>query len=99
MMETLAKKFDVKGYPSLVLIDGKTGETMTTAGRNPVQATGASGFPWSEEAMANAKAAKKAEQEKGLVALKGLLTNNSTAGAAAVASESQHILFWFSRSG
>ena len=45
--EALSNKYKVKSIPTLVLIDGKTGATITTEGRTKIPADKAGvGFPW-----------------------------------------------------
>ena len=50
----LSKRFGVQGIPSFVLVDAKTGETITTKARGNVSAdpTGAD-FPWWPKALVN----------------------------------------------
>jgi nucleoredoxin len=45
--EALSKKYKVKGIPSLVILDGESGETITTDGRSAVMADPeGTDFPW-----------------------------------------------------
>jgi hypothetical protein len=45
--EALSNKYKIKGIPSLVLVDGKTGDVITKEGRNKIPADKAGvGFPW-----------------------------------------------------
>jgi len=52
--ELLSKRFDVEGIPSFVLVDGQSGETITTEGRGMVDSdpTGAE-FPWYPKPVSN----------------------------------------------
>lgn len=55
----LSKKFGVEGIPSFVIVDAKTGQTITTEARGDVSAdpTGAE-FPWKPKALNNLSAGK-----------------------------------------
>jgi nucleoredoxin len=52
--EALSKKFKVSGIPTLVIVDGKTGELITTDGRSAIteDPTGEA-FPWKPKAFAD----------------------------------------------
>ena len=61
MQEELSEKYDCQGIPHLVLLDGKTGEIITKDGRSYISEHGPSVFPWSEDAIQAAQAAKNAK--------------------------------------
>jgi len=65
LKELVSKAFEVRGIPTLVLLDPKTGEVITKDGREAVS-TGAEFFPWTPERLAAGKraAAEKAAREK-----------------------------------
>ena len=42
----LSDKYGVSGIPTLILVDGATGETITKEGRGKVTKDGAKGYPW-----------------------------------------------------
>ena len=44
--ETLMDKYGVHGIPSLILVDGATGKTITKEGRGKMTKDGAKGYPW-----------------------------------------------------
>jgi len=55
--DKLSKKFGVQGIPSFVLVDAKTGETITTEARGNVGADPAGAeFPWYPKALNNMSA-------------------------------------------
>merc|ERR1712230_260442 len=47
----LSKKFKVRGIPTLVILDGKTGETITLDGRDGVSSE-PEAFPWKPPSVA-----------------------------------------------
>ena len=44
--EVLGKQFQVSGIPTLILLDGDSGDVICTDARNQVQSGDAAGFPW-----------------------------------------------------
>jgi nucleoredoxin len=49
--EELSDKFDVKGIPKLILLDGDSGDIITTEARDQIQNKDKKGehFPWKSE--------------------------------------------------
>ncbi|GHP10823.1 nucleoredoxin [Pycnococcus provasolii] len=52
--DALSKKYKVSGIPSLVLVDGDTGNTINPQARGAVASEGAEGFPWKPLEVAEA---------------------------------------------
>lgn len=59
---SLASKYNCSGIPYLVLLDGKTGETITTEGRSAITDASPEGFPFTKEAIQKAKEDKAAKK-------------------------------------
>lgn len=58
LKKQLAEKYECSGIPYLVILDGKTGEILTLEGRSAVMSGGPEAFPFTSEAIENAKQAK-----------------------------------------
>ena len=65
-IENCLGNYSIEGFPTLVLLDGETGEIITKEGRRVVLELGAEGFPFSEEKEQSdaLKAKKEAALEK-----------------------------------
>merc|ERR1712173_180160 len=46
--DACSEKYSITGLPTFVLVDGETGETITTDGREVVGEFGAAGFPFTD---------------------------------------------------
>ena len=67
--DACSEKYDVEGLPTLVLIDGETGETITDEGRGAVGEFGADGFPFTKSRMEECKKEKAEKKSKALAEL------------------------------
>jgi nucleoredoxin len=64
--EACSEKYSVRGLPTLVLIDGETGDTISEEGRSVIEEFGAGAFPFSKSSIAECKKEKKEKKAKAL---------------------------------
>ena len=70
--DACSEKYSIRGLPTLVLIDGETGDIITEDGRGAVTAYGAAGFPFSKSRLDECKKEKEEKKSKALSDLGGL---------------------------
>jgi len=70
--EACSKKYSIQGLPTLVLIDGETGETIDEEGRGAVGEFGADGFPYTKSRLEECKKEKMEKKSKALAELGAL---------------------------
>jgi len=70
--DACSEKYSIRGLPTLVLIDGESGDTITEDGRETVSAYGAAGFPFSKSRLDECKKEKEEKKSKALSELGGL---------------------------
>jgi len=70
--EACSEKYSIQGLPTLVLIDGENGETITEEGRGAVGEFGADGFPFTDTRLEECKKEQHEKKSKALASLGGL---------------------------
>jgi len=70
--EACSEKYSIQGLPTLVLIDGENGETITEEGRGAVGEFGADGFPFTDTRLEECKKEQHEKKSKALAGLGGL---------------------------
>jgi nucleoredoxin len=70
--DACSEKYSITGLPTFVLVDGETGETITTDGRDVVGEFGAAGFPFTDARLEECKKEKEAKKSKALAEMRPL---------------------------
>jgi len=70
--EGCSKKFDIQGFPTLVLLDGATGDVIDSDGRSVVEQYGAAAFPFTKTSIEECKKEKQVQKEKALTEMGSL---------------------------
>ncbi|KAK1281230.1 putative nucleoredoxin 1 [Acorus gramineus] len=73
--DSLKKLFEVRGIPSLVIIDGATGKVLTEDGTSVIKDYGSGGYPFTPERLNECKEAE--EEAKRNQTLKSVLVSDS----------------------
>jgi nucleoredoxin len=64
--DACSEKYSIQGLPTLVLLDGESGDTITEDGRGPIEEFGAKGFPFSKSKLEECKKEKEEQKSKAL---------------------------------
>jgi len=67
-----SEKYEISGLPTLVLLDGETGEVITNSGRGLVDEYGADAFPFNETRVEECKKEKKEKKDNALAEMEFL---------------------------
>ena len=57
--DSCSEKYDVEGYPTLVLINAETGDVISSDGTTLIEECGAEGFPFNEKRIDECRKEKK----------------------------------------
>ena len=87
---SIKDKFNVRGIPHLVVLEGSTGKVLTTDAVSIVREYGTAGFPFSKERLAQLK--EEEEDAKRNQTLKSLLSSGSR--DFLVRSNGEQVLFF-----
>jgi len=70
--DACSEKYSIQGLPTLILLDGESGDTISEDGRGAIEEFGAKGFPFSKSKLEQCKKDKEEEKSKALAEMGSL---------------------------